>query len=179
MSKTSWLDLNSAAKEALKTPEIRGHCDGFLHFTYEPSLANEFSLMLIWEKSVCQWQRLYWEKDKDSAKFGIMEELRYLGQTLLPTLVSTKGILPDGMFQALLTLLRVQTLPIGPIADRYLTLDGEDFSLTVGAGEHRVAYRWRSLPTEWAGLEELKSILMEMSDRLSAEHPSGSDNFGK
>ena len=167
MPKNSWPELSWAATQALRTPDIKRRYDGFLHFVYEPSFGDAFSLTLIWENGVCRWRRLYWNSAEDSAKFGVLEELRYLGQTLAPTLIASEGILSVDVFEALRALLGSQSLPIGPFEGR-LILDGVQYTLTIDNGTSGVTYRWQVLPEAWAGLEKVTLMLFEMNDNFGA-----------
>jgi hypothetical protein len=165
MSTTTWPDLVAAAKQALRQPGSFDKRNGFLFFIYESTFGDEFSLWLSWEQDrLCHWERYTWEKDRDSAKFGVLEQLNYLVQSLFPTLRSTSGICGREELQPIVAFLESQAPTIRCIVDRSIVLDGETTTLTVGNANEELTYTWIVLPAEWTGLQEVKQQLLWLKE---------------
>lgn len=162
----SWPRLIDAAKQALRQPLSLGKANDFLFFIYEPTFDNEFSLWLALGKDQCHWESRTWEKDTDSSKFGVLEQLRYLGQTLSPTVCSVSGICAREQVQPIITLLELQSPAIRFTATDSIVLDGEKTTLTIGNGDWKVTYTWTVLPPEWSGFETAKELLIQLNNRL-------------
>ena len=169
MLPTTWPNLFAAAKQALRDHESMTKGNNFLSLCYEPSFGDEFSLCFSWDGGRCRWERLTWEKNTDVAKFGVMEQLRYLGQTLAPTLRSASGDCDREDLQPIVARLESLTLPIRDSPDRSLILDGVTTTLTFGNATWKVSYRWTMLPPTWKGLGDVQRMLLQLAEKLEED----------
>jgi hypothetical protein len=169
MPTTTWPELMDAAQQVLQErPAIKmPNPDGFVYYYYEPSFGEHFSLFLIWKDEVCHWERTIWESSKDFAKFGVLEHLRYLGQTLHPTFERSSGSFAKTAILPLLSLLKAQSLPLLPGPSDSFMIDGYKHTLNVGQSDFEVVYQWRTRPAEWAVLDEIGDVIFRLNERLN------------
>jgi hypothetical protein len=170
MKPSTWQDLVFEARQALHSPSTLDKSKGFISFLYEPSFDNPFSLNLAWNGEQCYWKKLAWDKQNDAHKFDVIGNLAYIGQIIKPTLITLPGEIPIDRGNSLVDMVQRLTLPILRERDRWVILDGETTTLTIGNLNWEVTYKWAILPQEWNNLAEIQRMLIELSEELGKEN---------
>lgn len=160
-----WFEFMEGAQVAL----LQGNplkYEPTIRFVIEPSFENHIFLQLqINEKNV-SWLRKTWHKRDDRPKFADpIENLKYIGRTITPTIQQESGVVDRDVLQPIITFIDAMT--IKPHLDLPgIVIDGISYTLTIGTANTYSTYKWHYLPREWADLQKLADMLLELNQKL-------------
>ncbi len=156
----NWSGFVTLAREALKASQPKTY-RRFISLMLEPSFDNYVLLQLQWAEEGINWFRSTWSKDDDCPKFmNPIEQLKYIGKTIAPTLNTVSGRVRAEDAGPLLDVLR--NLRITPYMDHNgsIVLDGCVHTLTFGTDySTRSTFVWNYLPEEYNELQKVADLL--------------------
>lgn len=157
----NWPGFVKLANEALNASQPKTY-KRFVSLMLEPHFYDHVLLQLQWEEEGIKWFRSVWLKDKDAPKFlNPIEQLKYTGKTVAPTLETASGMVSAKDAEPLLDVLR--NLRLNPYIDHEggIVLDGCVHTLTFCTDySTRSTFVWNYLPEEYRELQQL-TYLME------------------
>jgi hypothetical protein len=156
----NWPGFINLANEALKASQPKTY-RRFVSLMLEPHFHNHILLQLQWAEEGMNWYRSTWLKHEDAPKFtNPIEQLKYIGKTIAPTLSLESGKLATEKAEPLLNLLR--HLSINPYIDNNgsIVLDGCVHTLTFGT-DYSVSssFKWNYLPEEYKPFQKVVDLL--------------------
>ncbi len=167
--KTDWEDLCYVAKQQLQaTSRVVSHSGmSFITLFHEPSFDNHSFLNITWKDALVTWHLSIWDRVADSVKFKPIENLKYIGQEIIPTILHTKGSGHIQSVQAIISAIAHLSISprIAPLAR--FTLDGSYYTLPLGVDDLHTTYSWHTEPEEWQGLVDLVDLLLQFQEELS------------
>lgn len=155
-----WADFVIRANEALKAsqPKTYGRSVSLM---LEPHFDDHVLLQLHCEKDGLKWYRSVWLKGEDAPKFlNPIEQLKYIGKTIAPTLKTESGILTAEDAKPLLDVL--QGLRLNPYLDHdgSIVLDGCVHTLTFQTNYSiSSSFVWNYLPDEYGELQKVTDLM--------------------
>jgi|GEM_PF-1312599 len=156
----NWPGFVKLANEALKASQPKTH-KRFVSLMLEPHFYDHVLLQLQWEEERIKWFRSVWLKDEDAPKFlNPIEQLKYVGKTIQPTLMTESGIVNAEDAGPLLDVLR--NLRLNPYLDHNgsLVLDGCVHTLTFYTNYSiSSTFIWNYLPEEYEELQKVTDLL--------------------
>lgn len=163
----NWPGFVKLANEALKASQPKTYRRS-VSLMLEPSFENHVLLQLQWEEESIRWYRSVWLKDEDCPKFlNPLEQLKYTGKTISPTLQVESGIVKTENAEVLMNLLR--SLKINPFIDDEgrIVLDGCVHTLTFSTDYSTSStFVWNYLPETYSELRKLTDLM----EALCKEH---------
>jgi len=156
----NWPGFVILANNALKAsqPHTYGR---FVSLMLEPHFYNHELLQIQWENGKLKWYRSIWLKDDDAPKFlNTLEQLKYIGKTVSPTLVTESGSLRAEDTELFVNLLR--NLNMNPYLDHDggIVLDGCVHTLTFGTDySTNSRFTWNYLPEEYIELGKVTEMM--------------------
>lgn len=162
----NWSHFVVLANKALKASQPKTY-GRFISLMLEPHFYNHAFLQIHWEKDGLNWYRSTWLKDDDAPKFNNpMEQLKYIGKSVSPTLEVESGTVTAQDAEALLNLLR--SLSLNPFIDNDggIVLDGCVHTLTFCTDySTSCCYVWNYLPDEYKDLQKVVDLLEGICNR--------------
>lgn len=163
----NWPGFVKLANEALKASQPKTY-RRFVSLMLEPSFDNHVLLQLQWKEQGIVWYRSSWLKDEDAPKFwNPIEQLKYTGKTIQPTLSIQSGTVTPEEAEPLLNLLR--NLRINPYLDHdgSVVLDGCVHTLTFYTNYSIIStFQWNYLPEEYKQLQKVVDLLETLCHKV-------------
>ncbi len=160
ISPLSWSDFRIQATNALKASQPKTY-RRVVSLMLEQHFHDHVLLQLQWVEQEIRWYRSVWRKDEDSPKFNNpIEQLKYIGKTMSPTLTVESGIVKPEEAESLLNLLR--NLRLNPYLDHdgSVVLDGCIHTLTFYTNYSIIStFQWNYLPEEYQELQKVTDLL--------------------
>jgi hypothetical protein len=137
-----------------------------IQLVVEPSFDNHTFLQLQINEENVQWYRKTWRKLDDSSKFSDpIENLKYIGRTITPTIQQESGVVSRELLQPIIAFINAMT--ISPRLNRPgIVIDGTYYTLTIGTASTHSTYKWHYLPDEWSYLQKLADMVLELNQKL-------------
>ena|SRR5258705_5128122 len=164
---SKWFDfMNSAQTLLLKGQAIDTNKPN-IQIAVEPSFDNSIFLQLVINNEDVQWYRTTWLRLVDAPKFSSpIESLKYIGQTITPTIKKESGITANEKLKDIVGFAR--ELSLKPNLDKSggIILDGTCYTLRIGVESTQTTFKWHHLPDGWSELEKLTTMLEELNKEL-------------
>jgi hypothetical protein len=163
VTNNEWLDLSTKARLALRNGQPIDTRQSHVQVIFEPSFDDHLSLQLNWEGLHVKWYRTTWSKNVDAAKFEPIENLKYIGQRIGPTLKYEKGEIEISMVAAIIE--EIRNTAVKPHIDRIgqITLDGCYHTLLFGVEDFQTVYKWHSASKDWQDLQKIADNLYDLN----------------
>jgi len=159
-----WNAFTKKASDTLAASQPPVNHQPYIQILFEPSFDDHSLLHLSWDPTTVTWQRTTWLRSVDAAKFDPIENLKYIGVQLHPTLSHEQGETDISKISPLLDLVRSLSIP--PLIDKSggIILDGCHYTLTIGVDEFQTTYKWHRLPDEWTRLQQVAGMLEDLNE---------------
>jgi hypothetical protein len=163
---SKWYELiNKAQNLLLKGQEIDNY-ESNIQIAIEPSFENSIFLQLVIVEDKVQWFRTTWLRLSDSQKFTPIENLRYIGKNIEPTIKYESGVINKRTIDDILSF--IETISIKPKIEKWggIILDGIYYTVTIGVENTRSTHKWHYQPDNWEDLQILASMLQKLNESL-------------
>ncbi|MFL5747258.1 MAG: hypothetical protein ACJ751_21465 [Niastella sp.] len=137
-----------------------------IQLVVEPSFDNHTFLQLQVNEESVSWHRKTWRKLDDRPKFADpIENLKYIGRTITPTIEQGRGEVSREVLLPIIAFINAMT--IKPHFDQPgIVIDGTFYALTIGTASAHTTYKWHYSPGEWADLQKLANMVLELNQKL-------------
>ena len=162
-----WFDFMDLSNATILQGQKIDNYKPNIQIAFKPSFGNHIFLQLQLDNDTIKWYRTTWQKLIDAPKFNNpIEKLKYIGQTIQPTIKYENGDNDLNNFGYILDF--VKTISIKPRLEKWggLILDGCTYILTIGVESVQTTYKWHYLPDEWKDLQKLANMLEELNRKL-------------
>jgi hypothetical protein len=161
-----WYELISKAQNLLLKGQEIDTYESNIQFAIEPSFENSVFLQLVITDNKVQWFRTTWLRLYDSQKFTPIENLKYIGQNIEPTIEYENGIIKKEEVENIVNF--IQTISIKPKLEKWggIILDGIYYTITIGVENTQTTYKWHYQPDDWEDLQILASMLQKLNESL-------------
>jgi len=133
-----------------------------IQLVFEPSFDNHIFLQLQMGEKNVSWSRRTWLKREDWPKFtDPIENLKYIGRTITPTIQRESGELDPEVLQPIIAFINAMTVKPS-LAGPGIVIDGTAYALTIGTATTHATYKWHYLPEEWSDLQKLADMILEI-----------------
>ena len=129
MINSNWPDFAYKAHAILRQSEPVNTFQPYVHLLCEPSLGNPFTFQLSWGDSSVRWFSNEWLKIDDGLKFDPIENLKFIGIDLQPTIRRKEGELSTVECAGIIDI--VQNLSVKPCISylNRMMIDGSSYTL--------------------------------------------------
>ena len=167
MNTNKWFDLMNKAHEILLTGQEFDTYKPNIQIAVEHSHANCFFLQISINEENVNWYRTTWLRLTDAPKFSNpIEEIKYVGQVIEPTMKFEYGIMPKESIQEIIDFTR--SLTVKPQLDKWdgIIIGGTSYTLMVGVESTQMTFKWHHLPDGWESLQTLACMLETLNENL-------------
>ena len=167
MENTSkWFEFLREAHRLVLQGQESDHSWPNIQICIEPSFDNNIFLQLIIRDDMVEWYRTTWLRLVDVPKFTPIEGLKYIGQSMKPTIKYESGTVNKEDIRDIIACAETLCVPMVPEKSGSIILDGTSYSLMIGVGNTQVTYSWHGLPNDWAPLKKLTKMLEALNEKL-------------
>jgi hypothetical protein len=162
MNNEPWNRFSSAAMTLVRQGQHINTRDPYIQVLVEPSFDDPVLVQLSWKDKNVKWFRTTWLKTAEPYDFGVIGSLKYLDHTPTPTIKYTGGEADISRIEKLIGLIRDLSIPPQIDKLRFITLDGSDYTLTIGVAEVKATYKWHTCPEQWQDLQTIADMLYDL-----------------
>lgn len=166
---TKWFEFLKEAQHVLLKGQEIDHSWPNIQICIEPSFDNSIFLQLMIREDVVQWYRTTWLRLVDVPKFTPIEGLKYIGQSIKPTIKHESGTVNKEDIQDIIACAESLYVPVVLENSRSITVDGTSYTLMIGDGNTKVTYAWHGLPNNLGPLEKMITLLEALNEKLAVD----------
>jgi hypothetical protein len=162
-----WFSFIDEANTLLLQDQSVNNYKPHIKILFEPAFDNHIFFQLELDSEKTKWFRSTWVKSSDISKFeNPIEKLKYIGKDIQPTIKFESGEVDFDKTKAITD--HVRTISINPRIDglKRMTLDGGQYTLTLGVEQIQTTYKWHTLPDNWKDLQKTANMLLDLSESL-------------
>ena len=163
---TKWYELISKAQNLLLKGQGIDTFEPNIQIVIEPSFENSIFLQLVITDNKVQWFRTTWVRLSDSHKFSPIENLKYIGHKIEPTIEYENGLIKREEVDDILHF--IKTISIKPKIEKWggIVLDGIYYTIIIGVGNTQTTYKCHYQSDDWDDLQKLVAMLQKLNESL-------------
>jgi hypothetical protein len=161
-------NLSDAAYDKLKEISFPENDSDCIYLLIDESLGDCFSFCLKKDNAQYEWIRKQWRKQHDIAKVtSPVDQVKFIAQKLLPHISTQSGATQlNEANEIFIYAQQNMDLDKDAVSD-FIQLDGTEYTMQIFTGERKAVYRWDQLPSQWASLDKLLNMMLDLNNKLA------------